>query len=134
MEDLLQSLVSSLLPMDIYRHFSLISISKKPHGVEMRMEESAELVPFELRGKASVVLDGFCNPLELLHFSFKGSPLYLQLYRRRWKESGSTKHYSNHYDLHPDGVKATYECASFLKGEVGCTADEYVRFFCDIKS
>ena len=83
------------------------------------------------------ILDGFCHPLELLHFSIKGKPLYLNLYRRRWKESSSNDHYSNHYDLHPKGVKATHEFASFLprtsyavqvKGEVGLTADQYVRF------
>jgi hypothetical protein len=41
---------------------------------------------------------------------------------------GSNQHYSNRYDLHPEGVKATHEFASFLKGEIGCTPDEYVRF------
>jgi hypothetical protein len=128
MSTLLQDLVSSLLPSSIYQYFSPVFITEKAHGIELRMEEYAELVPTELSGSLSVVMDGFCNPLELLHFSMKGKPLYLKLYRRRWKESGSSKHYSNRYDLHPEGVKATYEFASFLKGEVGCTADEYVRF------
>jgi hypothetical protein len=128
MENLFQNLVSSLLPSEIHQHFSLSSIAEKPHGIELRMEEHADLVPLELSGTLSVVLDGFCNPLELLHFSMKGKPLYLKLYRRRWKESGSSKHYSNVYDLHPEGVKATHEFASFLKGEVGCTPDEYVCF------
>jgi len=128
MSNLYHDLVSSFLPTDILQHFSLVSITEKAHGIELRMEEYAELVPSELSGALSVVLDGFCNPLELLHFSMKGKPLYLKLYRRRWKESGSTTHYSNVYDLHPEGVKATHEFASFLKGEVGCTADEYVRF------
>jgi hypothetical protein len=91
----------------------------------MRLEECVDLVPPALSGSLSVVLDGFCNPLELLHFSMKGKPLYLKLYRRRWKESCSTTHYSNVYHLHPDGVKATHEFASFLNGEVGCTADGY---------
>ena len=131
MSNLYRDLVSSLLPADILQHFSLVSITEKAHGIELRMEEYAELVPSELSGTLSVVLDGFCNPLELLHFSMKGKPLYLKLYRRRWKESGSTTHYSNVYDLHPEGVKATHEFASFLKGEVGCTADEYVRFLLD---
>jgi len=128
MENLLQDLVSSLLPSAISQHFNLVSISDKPHGVEFRLEELAELLPSELNSSHSVVLDGFCNPLELLHFSLKGKPLYLKLYRRRWKASGSKDHYSNHYDLHPEGAKATHEFASFLKGEVGCTADEYLRF------
>jgi len=39
----------------------------------------------------------------LLHFSIKGKPLYLKLYRRRWKLSKDDKHYSNSYDFHPEG-------------------------------
>ena len=113
MENILQSLVSSLLPKEIYEHFSLESISEQPHGIEIRLDEKAELIPNLLKNKINIVLDGFCNPLELLHFSMKGKPLYLKLYRRRWKESGDTNHYSNHYDLHPEGVKATHEFASF---------------------
>jgi hypothetical protein len=117
-----------MLPQEIYLHFELVSFTEKSHGFEMILEELAELFPVELVDTPSVVLDGFCNPLELLHFSVKGKPLYLRLYRRRWKESGSSKHYSNRYNLHPEGVKATHEFASFLKGEAGCTANEYVGF------
>ena len=124
----MDKLLQSMLPQEIYLHFELVSLSEKSHGFEMVLEESAELVPTELTGKANIVLDGFCNPLELLHFSIKGKPLYLRLNRRRWKESGSSKHYSNRYNLHPEGGKTTHEFASFLKGEAGCTADEYVRF------
>ena len=132
-ERLLQELVSSLLPSSIYQHFNLVSITDNAHGVELRLEELAELLPVELSSASSVVLDVFCNPLELLHFSFKGKPLYLKIYRRRWKASGTKNHYSNHYNLHPEGVKATHEFASFLKGEAGCTPDEYVRFLLDTK-
>jgi len=128
METLFKDLLSSLLPATIYQHFAIVSISEQSHGVEIRLEENAELVPPVFGAEDKIVLDGFCNPLELLHFSLKGKPLYLRLYRRRWKASGSSTHYSNQYDLHPEGVKATHEFAAFLKGEVGCTADEYVRF------
>ena len=134
MDRLFQELLSSLLPLEIYQHFNFVSLADHPYGVEFRLEEDACLIPSEIPMSASVVLDGFCNPLELLHFSFKGKPLYLKLYRRRWKESGSTKHYSNHYDLHPEGVKATHEFAAFLKGEVGYTPDEYVRFLLGTES
>ena len=128
MDKLLESLVKNLLPETIYQHFAVVSLIDKPHGIEMRLEEYEELLPEAMQETSSVVLDGFCNPLELLHFSIKGKPLYLRLYRRRWKAPGSKNHYSNHYDLHPEGVKTTHEFASFLKGEAGCTADEYVRF------
>ena len=125
------------MPEDIYLHFEFVSLTEASHGFEMRLDEYAELLPPELSSVSNIVLDGFCNPLELLHFSIKGKPLYLKLYRRRWKASCSNKHYSNRYDLHPEGAKATHEFASFLprtsyavqvKGEVGLTADQYVRF------
>ena len=128
MEKIFSDLLSSLLPIEICQHFAIVSIAEHPHGVEIRLEEYEELLPPPLVHKERVVLDGYCNPLELLHFSMKGKPLYLKLYRRKWKESGTTTHYSNSYDFHPEGVKATHEFASFLKGEVGCTPDEYVRF------
>jgi hypothetical protein len=134
MEEILDSLVSSLLPTEIYQHFALVSITDHSYGVELRLEEYAELVPPLLVSPEHIVLDGFCNALELLHFSMKGKPLYLKLYRRRWKISGENKHYSNSYDLHPEGVKATHEFASFLKGEVGCTPDEYIRFLINTES
>jgi hypothetical protein len=78
MKKLVEDLVTSLLPIEIYEHFSYVSISKKPHGIEMRLEEYPKLVPSELSGKAGVVLDGFCNPLELLHFSVKGKTALLE--------------------------------------------------------
>ena len=131
MDKLMQSLVSHLLPKEILLYFKIASVEDKPHGIELRMEEYAELLPPDLSQSWNVVLDGFCNPLELLHFSIQGKPLYLRIYRRRWKESGSEKHYSNHYDLHPEGVKATHEFAAFLKDEARCTTDEYVRFLLD---
>ena len=121
-------LLRSMLPETINLHFDMTSLTEHSHGYEMRLEELCELIPVDLPREDRVVLDGFCNPLELLHFSIQGKPLYLKILRRRWKASGSNMHYSNRYDLHPEGVKATHEFATFLKGEVGCTADEYVRF------
>jgi hypothetical protein len=128
MDTTLEVLIKSMLPEEIYFHFEMVSLTEASHGYEMRLEEYAEFLPSVMYDKPSVVLDGFCHPLELIHFSIKGKPLYLKLYRRRWKESCSNQHYSNHYDLHPEGVKTTHEFASFLKGEVGCTADQYVSF------
>jgi hypothetical protein len=111
-------LLESLLPHQICHHFKMVSIKEKPDYFEMKLEENADLVPSELSEVSPVVLDGFCNPLELVHFSIKGKPLYLKLYRGRWKASCSNIHYSNSYDFHPSGANATHEFASFLKGEV----------------
>jgi len=134
MENIFNSLVTSLLPPVVYQHFAIVSIAEHSHGIEIRLDEFPQLIPALLSKTSDVVLDGFCNSLELLHFSIKGKPLYLRLYRRRWKLSKEDKHYSNSYDFHPEGVKATHEFASFLKGEVGCTPDEYVRFLLGTES
>jgi hypothetical protein len=115
MDTMLDIFVKNLLPTEIYLHFEVVCFTEAAHGYQMRLDEYAELLPSAMYDKPSVVLDGFCHPIELLHFSIKGKPLYLKLYRRRWKESCSNKHYSNRYDLHPEGVKTTHEFASFLK-------------------
>jgi len=128
---LLHQMVITLLPREIYLHFELVSIEEHIDRIEFRLEEYSELVPEIMRTVRDVVLDGFCNPIELLHHSYRDKPLYLKLYRRRWKSSGSKKAYSNSYDLHPEGVKATHSFASFLKEEVGLTPDEYIRCFID---
>ena len=134
MNSVLSQLSLMLLPEDITLHFELSEIKEESHGIVLRLEEYPELVPSEMSGMDDIVLDGFCNPLELLHYSLQDRPLYLKIYRRRWKQSGSIKHYSNRYDLHPEGVKATHRFASFLKDEVGLTPDEYLCDFLDIKS
>jgi hypothetical protein len=124
----MDKLLESMLPQSIYERFYMVSLTDRPDGFEMKLEENAELVPAELSDIPDVVPDGFCHPLELLHFSIKGKPLYLKLYRRRRKSSCSDIHYSNRYNFHPSGAKATHEFASFLKGEVGLTEDEYIDF------
>jgi len=130
----MDKLLESMLPEVIHQHFEMVSLTEHSNRFEMKLEENASLVPHALSDISPVVLDGFCNPLELLHFSIKDKPLYLKLYRRRWKSTCSDKHYSNCYDLHPEGVKCTHEFASFLKGEVRLTEDQYIEFFCNIKS
>ncbi|MDR2146216.1 MAG: hypothetical protein LBE91_07150 [Tannerella sp.] len=134
MENIYEVILSNILPSDILKNFVPVSISEKQYGVALRMEERETNLPIELSGIADLVKDGFCNAIELLHFHMKGKPLYLQLYRRRWKQSGSSRHYSNHYNLHPEGVKATHEFAAFLKESGGITTDEYVHYLIGAES
>ena len=118
-ETTIQSLLSVLLPTTINQYFTLAEVKECKEHIEIRLEELPELLPHELSSVSGIILDGFCNPIELQTFPLKGKPVYLKLYRRRWKQSGNNKHYSNNYDLHPEGVKATYDFASFLKEEYG---------------
>ena len=128
MEDLsvIQSLLSVLFSDEIASNFVIKEVKEYPEHIEIKLEELKELVPCELsREEEEVVLDGFCNPLDLQSFPMKGKAVYLKLYRRRWKAAGTKKHYSNSYDLHQKGVKATKEFSSFLKDAFGHSPSQY---------
>ena len=124
-QSVLQSLFNVLFPEVITFHFEIKSVKELKDRIEIRMEELAELVPQGLESCSDISLDGFCNPLELQSFPLKGKSVYLKLYRRRWKQKGTTQHYSNTYDIHPDGVKATKDFASFLKDAFGQSPGQY---------
>ena len=122
----LQSLHSLLFPETISSHFEVTGTKEFKEHIEIRLEELSELIPKELNHTSGkVVLDGFCNSIELQSFPLKGKAVYLKLYRRRWKISGEKQHYSNLYNLHPEGVKATDEFADFLKASFGQTPSQY---------
>ena len=123
--ELIKSLLSVFFPEEITTHFGIKGVDEKKEYIHIRFEELPELVPSVMSEAREVVLDGFCNPLELQSFPLKGKPVYLNLYRRRWKYKGETKHYSNTYDFNPEGVKATKEFASFLKGAFGQTPGQH---------
>jgi hypothetical protein len=122
---ILKSLLEVLFPKEIATNFEISGISESDESIEIKMEENVKLVPDNLKGTTEVVLDGFCNALELQSFPLRGKPVYIKLYRRRWKIKGTARHYSNQYNLHPEGVKATKEFASFLKESFGYTPDQY---------
>jgi len=106
-------------------HFEIKKVKEYSERIEIRMEELPELVPESMSSVGEIVLDGFCNPIELQSFPLKGKPVYLKLHRRRWRGKGGTRHYTNSYDIHPEGVKATKEFAAFLKGAFGQSPDQY---------
>jgi hypothetical protein len=125
---LFSQLVSVLIPESLSA-FHLVSVKECSSHIELRLEDSADIIPLPLQYSQRVVLDGFTNPLELQSFPLKGKPVYFKIYRHRWKESCSNLHYSHRYDLHPAGVKTTHEFAAFLKGEVRQTLREYNAFW-----
>lgn len=89
----LQSLHGLLFPEPISSHFEVKSIKEFTDNIEIRLEELAELVPNELiEVSGKIILDGFCNPVELQSFSLKWKAVNLKLYRRRWKEKGTSRH------------------------------------------
>ena len=61
---LYSDLLSILIPASL-RDFSLVSVSESPCCIVLRLEESANNIPTALKIMPNIVLDGFCNPLEL---------------------------------------------------------------------
>jgi hypothetical protein len=120
-----KNLLRVFFPEEITLHFEIKEIVDKKGYIQILFEELPELVPPTMKSSKEIVLDGFCNPIELQSFPLKGKPVYLKLYRRRWKHKGENKYYSNTYNFNPQGVKATKEFASFLKEAFGQTPDQY---------
>jgi hypothetical protein len=89
----------------------------KPGEWIIELVEKEERVPKFLAGK-DVVLDGYNNEIDILTHAFSLKKIFLRLIRRKWKERGTTRHYSNDYNLHIPGMKTTKEFRVFLK-EIG---------------
>ena len=81
------------------------------------MREKEERISNELSKYENVVFDGYCNPIGMLSHSFVCKPIYLRLYRRRYKRANTDIHYSNEYDLSLKGVKPVPELGFFFKDE-----------------
>lgn len=106
-----------LIPVEYLQDFEVNHIENKPQEWIIELVEKEDRVPQALAGK-EVVLDGYNNEIDILTHAFSLKKIYLRLIRRRWKEKGSTKHYSNEYNLHIPGMKTTREFRDFLK-EIG---------------
>ena len=121
----IDTLLSLLFSEELSKNFNVEAVDEYSSHIEIVLHELSNLIPSSLSDSKEVVLDGFCNPKELQSFPLKGKSVYLKVYRRRWKESGSSIHYSNTYNLNQEGVKATKPLSAFLKGTLGHSTSEY---------
>lgn len=104
-----------LVPGYILVNFEIYGANEFPSCWVIELREKEGLMPLELKDCLEVVFDGYCNPIETLSHSFVCKPIYLKIYRRRYKLSGQDQHYSNNYDLTLKGVKMVPELGLFLK-------------------
>jgi hypothetical protein len=104
-----------LVPSHILEDFEMWDAfeSKERWVIEMREKEGR--LPEALLEFEDAVYDGYCNPIEMLSHSFVCKPIYLRLYRRRYKRSKTDIHYTNEYDVSLKGVKMVPELGIFLK-------------------
>jgi hypothetical protein len=114
--DSLFSTVSSMLvPSHILEHFEIWDAHEYKERWVIEMREKEGVIPSELSGFDDVVFDGYTNPLETLSHSFVCKPIWLKLYRRRYKRSNTDTHYANEYDVSLKGVRMVPELGFFLK-------------------
>ena len=116
-ETLLTTLSRMLVPEHILLDFDIYGAKESNSCWVIELREKEGLIPTELKEYDDIVFDGYTNPLETLSHSFVCKPVYLKLYRRRYKRSSSNVHYSNSYDLTLKGVKMVPELGLFLKEE-----------------
>jgi len=116
-ETLFSSVSRMLVPEHVLKYFDIWDAHEHKNRWVIEMREKEGLVPEALSGCADVVFDGFCNSLEALSHSFVCKPVYLRLYRRRYKRSNEDQHFSNEYDLTLKGVRMVPELGFFLKEE-----------------
>jgi hypothetical protein len=111
-------LISMFVPQNILKDFEVWDVYGKQGNWIIELREKENKIPKDLiQIKDEVVLDGFCNPIAMLSFGFSLGPVYLRIYRRRWKQSNEDKHFSNEYDLQLKGYKLVPELGIFLKEE-----------------
>ena len=112
-----EEVLKILIPEEYLNDFEPNSVENKPTEWVIELIEKEDRIPQALAGKEAV-LDGYNNEIDILTHAFSLKKIYLRLIRRRWKEKGTTKHYSNEYNLHIPGMKTTKEFRDFLK-EIG---------------
>jgi hypothetical protein len=114
-ENLFSTVSKMLVPEHILEHFEIWDAREDSSRWVIEMREKQGRIPAELLPYEDVVLDGYSNPIEAISHSFVCKPVYLHLYRRRYKRSGSDSHFSNEYDVTLKGVRLVPEMGFFLK-------------------
>lgn len=113
--NILGLLSSMLVPAYILKDFEVSDVLEDVFSWTIELCEKPDNIPASLSVYCDVVFDGYCNSIDLLSQSLTGKPVYLRLYRRRYKRSNSNTHYSNIYDYTLKGIKMTQEMGTFLK-------------------
>jgi len=115
-----KDLIGMLIPEEILEHFDFTGYELNGGSYIFYMVEKSDTshIPKTILTSGKAVLDGYMNPLELQTYPIKGKEVFLHLKRRRWKIKGTKKGYSNTYNFHREGMKATKKFGDFLK-EIG---------------
>jgi hypothetical protein len=116
-ESLFSTVSSMLVPAHILDYFEIWNAHEHKNRWVIEMREKEGIIPKELSDCVDIVFDGYTNPIEAISHSFVCKPVYLRLFRRRYKRSNKDEHFSNQYDVTLKGVKLVPEMGFFLKEE-----------------
>jgi hypothetical protein len=116
-DELFISLSKMIVPEFVLENFEVSNIKELTNEWVVELEEKQDKIPLSLSEYQDVVMDGFCHSIDVLSHSFSLKPVILRVYRRRWKRSGTDKHYSNTYELTIKGLKMVPGLGLFLKEE-----------------
>ena len=117
LSELYATISRMLVPEQILQYFDIYDAQENKSRWIIEMREKEDRIPVSLHSYPDVVLDGYCAPVEILSHSFVCKPVYLRLYRRRYKRSNHDEHFSNTYDLTLKGLRMVPELGIFLKEE-----------------
>jgi len=116
-EEMYAKIASILVPDNILQDFDIYDAKENKACWVIEMREKSDRIPHKLLSFSDVVLDGYCDSVDILSHSFACKPIYLRLFRRRWKRGNSDEHFSNEYDFRLKGLKMVPELGIFLKEE-----------------
>jgi len=116
-EKMYETVSRMLVPEYILKDFEIYDAKESKNRWVIEMYEKADRIPSALQSYSDVVLDGYCEAIEMLSHSFVCKPIYLRLYRRKYKRSNQNEHLSNTYDLTLKGLRMVPELGIFLKEE-----------------
>ncbi|GHV50848.1 hypothetical protein FACS1894181_11920 [Bacteroidia bacterium] len=115
MDELYATVSKMLVPGFILQDFDIHGATESTSKWVIELREKEGRIPEPLYSAPDVVFDGYCNPIETLSHSFVCKPVYLGLYRRRYKQSNKDGHFSNKYDFTLKGLKMVPGLGVFLK-------------------
>jgi hypothetical protein len=116
-ESLFSTVSTMLVPAHILEYFEIWDAHEYKDRWVIEMREKEGFIPQKLSECEDVIFNGYCNPIETLSHSFVCKPIYLRLFRRRYRCSDSDQHFSNEYDVTLKGVRMVPELGIFLKEE-----------------
>ena len=82
-KDVLFELSRMVVPRDFLTYFEVFEVKELTNEWHVVLHEKEDLIPDKLKDKSDVVLDGYCNPLQILSHCFTLKPVYLVMKRRR---------------------------------------------------